>query len=98
MRCLVVVAMLAAATAVLCSSSVEAGVGPNRVESLPGLSGTPADEMFTGYLNTNDGFDSQLFYWFAKARNAATPATNTPVVLWLQGGPGCSGGLGWFYE
>ena len=95
---LVVCAVLAAATAVFCSSLVSAGAGPNRVTSLPGLSGAPTDEMFTGYLSTNDGFGSQLFYWLAKARNPATPATNTPVVLWLQGGPGCSGGLGWFYE
>jgi len=85
----------------MCSSvvsSVLAGSGPNAIVKLPGLKEPLNDHMFTGYLDTNDGYGSQLFYWLSMARNNSKVASDTPVVLWLQGGPGCSGGLGWFLE
>ena len=74
------------------SSNVSGNVGPNRVNHLPGLaSNSSLDEMYTGYLDTDDGYGSQLFYWLAKAREPKlddnTGADNTPVILWLQGGP-----------
>ena len=75
-----------------------ASSSPYRVTALPGWNEPISDEMYTGYLPVQDAFSSQLFYWLSMARNPATISSNTPVVLWLQGGPGCSGGLGWFLE
>jgi carboxypeptidase C (cathepsin A) len=84
--------LLLAVVAVGCAAS------PHRITSLPGWTKPLTDEMYTGYLPLQDGYGSQLFYWIAMARNPAALSSNTPVILWLQGGPGCSGGLGWFLE
>lgn len=36
-----------------------------------------------------------MFYYFFESRNKNVSA---PVVIWLSGGPGCSGSLALFYE
>jgi cathepsin A (carboxypeptidase C) len=51
------------------------------------------EEYFAGYIPLSDG--EQMFYWLFKARNENPKA---PLVLWLQGGPGCSGDISVFYE
>ena len=96
-----IISSLVVATCVgvaLVAGAVHAASPPFRVRSLPGWSQCLLDVMYTGYLPVNDTFGSSLFYWMAEARSPAPTAEETPVVLWLQGGPGCSGGLGWFYE
>ncbi|MCJ1352136.1 MAG: hypothetical protein MMC33_002120 [Icmadophila ericetorum] len=54
----------------------------------------PGVKQFSGYLD-DDEADKHLFYWFFESRN--DPKTD-PVVLWLNGGPGCSSLTGLFLE
>ncbi|XP_077459560.1 lysosomal protective protein [Stigmatopora argus] len=57
----------------------------HEVISLPGLPKQPAFKHYSGYLNVANG--KHLHYWLVESQNS--PASD-PVVLWLNGGPGCS--------
>jgi len=52
-------------------------------------------QFFSGYIQVNKQFDANLFYYFVPSQSR--PATD-PVILWLQGGPGCSSMFGCFVE
>ncbi|KAG0611141.1 hypothetical protein M758_7G119100 [Ceratodon purpureus] len=65
------------------------------VESVPGFSGTLPSKHHAGYVSVNDTNGRELFYYFVESEG--NPATD-PVVLWLNGGPGCSSFDGFIYE
>ncbi len=74
-------------------SAVNGQTHPDQVTSLPGLKSTLEFQHFAGYLNVNATHNRNLFYWFTKATNSSTD-----LVLWLNGGPGCSSVSGFFTE
>eukprot|EP01126_Amoeba_proteus_P046918 TRINITY_DN5325_c0_g1_i4.p1 TRINITY_DN5325_c0_g1~~TRINITY_DN5325_c0_g1_i4.p1 ORF type:complete len:446 (-),score=30.57 TRINITY_DN5325_c0_g1_i4:152-1489(-) len=51
--------------------------------------------MYSGYVTVDPKNGRNLFYWFVPS--SRQPASD-PVVLWLQGGPGCSGLVGLLEE
>ncbi|XP_037108453.1 lysosomal protective protein isoform X1 [Syngnathus acus] len=63
----------------------EAAPTHDEVVNLPGLPKQPGFRHFSGYLSVAGG--KHLHYWFVESQNS--PASD-PVVLWLNGGPGCS--------
>lgn len=67
---------------------------PNEVLSLPGWEGPLPSRQFSGYLSLQNG--KQLHYHFVLAESAVP--TDEPVVLWLNGGPGCSSYIGFWTE
>ncbi|XP_051249761.1 lysosomal protective protein isoform X1 [Dicentrarchus labrax] len=63
----------------------DAAPAADEVTYLPGLQKQPSFRHYSGYLNVADG--KHLHYWFVESQQ--NPASD-PVVLWLNGGPGCS--------
>jgi len=54
-----------------------------------------AKNFKSGYIQVNQQEDANLFYYFAPSQS--NPATD-PIILWLQGGPGCSSLFGSWVE
>ncbi|OEL38046.1 Serine carboxypeptidase-like 34 [Dichanthelium oligosanthes] len=59
----------------------------DRVESLPGQPSEVGFRQFAGYVTANESHGRALFYWFFEATH---DVENKPLVLWFNGGPGCS--------
>ncbi|KAF3791754.1 Serine carboxypeptidase 1 [Nymphaea thermarum] len=69
--------------------------GEEKVATLPGYDGELPFEMYTGYITVNETTSNNLFYYFVKSERNAT---EDPLILWLTGGPGCSGFSGLVFE
>ncbi|WOL06442.1 hypothetical protein Cni_G15176 [Canna indica] len=72
-----------AAAAVL---AIDAGQALDRISALPGQPPV-AFEQFSGYVTVDREHGRALFYWLTEA---VADAANKPLLLWLNGGPGCS--------
>ncbi|KAK3581008.1 hypothetical protein CHS0354_013902 [Potamilus streckersoni] len=65
----------------------------DEITALPGLNKQPYWKQYSGFLNATG--TKMLHYWFLESAN--NPQTD-PLVLWMNGGPGCSSDLGLLSE
>ena len=89
------VAVLALASLPLVSSEIAA----HAVSSLPGWDHPLPSRQFSGFISAEEsptpGHERYLHYVFVEAEN---DPVNAPVVLWTNGGPGCSSLEGYMME
>lgn len=90
-----VLTMLAVAIALLATVTFSyAAIPGDLITSLPGY-GKPPTPQYSGLLPVDAAKSAFLHYWFVESAN--NPATD-PVVVWMNGGPGCSSLEGYLFE
>ncbi|AQK40469.1 Serine carboxypeptidase-like 20 [Zea mays] len=88
-----VTAILLLASIICCCRSAPPGA---LVTRLPGFDGAKLpSKHYAGYVTVDEHVGSKLFYYLVESER--DPARD-PVVLWLNGGPGCSSMDGFVYE
>jgi len=80
--------------ALLCAV-VLCDIPADKVGALPNYDGPINFDQYAGYITVDQSHGRALFYWFVESQN---DPSSDPVVLWLNGGPGCSSLDGFFYE
>lgn len=67
---------------------------PTRVRSLPGVPSGNASPLFSGYIDVAEQ-DRSIYYLLAKStRVDEGEEDRVPMIVWLQGGNGCSSLIG----
>ncbi|OEL21227.1 Serine carboxypeptidase-like 40 [Dichanthelium oligosanthes] len=59
----------------------------DRIAALPGQPPRVDFEQYAGYVTVDEDDGRELFYYFVEAPH---DAASKPLILWLNGGPGCS--------
>ncbi|KAL6844874.1 hypothetical protein ACP4OV_025533 [Aristida adscensionis] len=59
----------------------------DRITALPGQPPRVNFEQYAGYVTVDESHGRELFYYFVES---PYDAASKPLVLWLNGGPGCS--------
>ena len=87
--------LLAAFAMAALALSPATAASADEITSLPRLAAKPCWKQSSGYLATGTGRGTNLFYWYHEAVDLAS---SKPIILWLNGGPGCSSLGGMFTE
>jgi cathepsin A (carboxypeptidase C) len=90
----IAIAVFAVPHDILNKTPTRVGANSDEIIDLPGLLTQPNFRQFAGYLDLPSS-QKHLFYWLVEAEN---DPENAPVVLWTNGGPGCSGFIGFLSE
>ncbi|KAF3435117.1 hypothetical protein FNV43_RR22204 [Rhamnella rubrinervis] len=65
------------------------------IGQIPGFTGTLPSKHYSGYVTIDENHGRSLFYYFVESERKPS---EDPLVLWLNGGPGCSSFDGFIYE
>ncbi|CAN8260069.1 unnamed protein product [Cochlearia groenlandica] len=86
-----VISLLLTITSCCCasSSSYVEEQKRDRIIELPGQPSNVDFRQYSGYITVNEERGRALFYWLVESPTTREPKSR-PLVLWLNGGPGCS--------
>ncbi|KAI3853694.1 hypothetical protein MKW98_025211 [Papaver atlanticum] len=76
-------------------SIIEGAPKDALITELPGFNGSFPSKHYSGYVTIDEKTGKNLFYYFVVSERKPS---EDPVVLWLNGGPGCSSFDGFIYE
>ncbi|RHN45687.1 putative carboxypeptidase C [Medicago truncatula] len=65
------------------------------ITHLPGFNGSLPSKHYAGYVTVDKNHGRNLYYYFVESEGNSS---KDPLVLWLNGGPGCSSFDGFVYE
>lgn len=88
-------AALAFSGVVALAASANAAIASDEITSLPLWRGALPSKQYSGFIEVDSANHRNLHYWFVESES---DPQNDPVVLWLNGGPGCSSLDGYWYE
>ncbi|TVU13670.1 hypothetical protein EJB05_37090 [Eragrostis curvula] len=90
-----VLLVVIAAAPVFFSLLAAAAPDEHLVTGLPGFHGAFPSKHYSGYVTVDEANEKSLFYYLVLSER--DPAGD-PMVVWLNGGPGCSSFDGFVYE
>lgn len=61
----------------------------DKIIELPGQPNNVGFNQYSGHVTVNERAGRSLFYWLVESPASRGPESR-PLVLWLNGGPGCS--------
>ncbi|XP_020409313.1 serine carboxypeptidase-like 13 isoform X2 [Prunus persica] len=91
----IIITMLPQALLLVTLLNINVASTSNIIKTLPGFRGDLPFKLETGYVGVGSMDDVQLFYYFFESEGSPE---YDPLVLWLNGGPGCSAFSGLVYE
>ena len=65
------------------------------ITNVPGFNGSLPSKHYGGYVTIDESHGKNLYYYFVQSEG---DSSKDPIVLWLNGGPGCSSFDGFVYE